>query len=174
MVYRIYVEKKAGLTFEANGLKDDLKKFLGIKGLEGLRILNRYDAENISEELFSYAVKTVFSEPQLDNVATECPKGADFVFAVEPLPGQFDQRAASAEECIQIISQGERPIVKTAKVYLLSGNLSEIDIEEIKKLFYLFECDKEREDREKLRKQEEEKIEAAKMKALEEWDGVIC
>ena len=133
MVYRIYVEKKAGLTFEANGLKDDLRKFLGIKGLEEVRILNRYDAENISEELFDYAVKTVFSEPQLDNAVTKLPEGADFVFAVEPLPGQFDQRAASAEECIQIISQGERPIVKTAKVYLLSGSLSENDVEEIKK-----------------------------------------
>ena len=133
MVYRIYVEKKDGLTFEANGLKDDLRKFLGIKGLEELRILNRYDAENISEELFNYAVKTVFSEPQLDNAIKNLPEGADFVFAVEPLPGQFDQRAASAEECIQIISQGERPIVKTAKVYLLSGNISESDVEEIKK-----------------------------------------
>jgi len=133
LVYRIYVEKKDGLTFEANGLKDDLRKFLGIKGLEELRILNRYDAENISEELFDYAVKTVFSEPQLDNATKSLPEGADFVFAVEPLPGQFDQRAASAEECIQIISQGERPIVKTAKVYLLSGSLSESDVEEIKK-----------------------------------------
>ena len=133
MVYRIYVEKKSGLAFEANGLKDDLRKFLGIKGLDDVRILNRYDAENISEELFDYAVKTVFSEPQLDNAVKELPSGADYVFAVEPLPGQFDQRAASAEECIQIISQGERPIVKTAKVYLLSGKLSESDIEEIKK-----------------------------------------
>ena len=133
MVYRIYVEKKKGLDFEARGLKEDLKAFLGIKGLKELRILNRYDAENISEELFSYAAGTVFSEPQLDDTYDALPKDADFIFAVEPLPGQFDQRSASAEECIQIISQGERPTVKAAKVYLLSGELESSDIEEIKK-----------------------------------------
>jgi len=135
MVYRIYVEKKKELAFEAEGLKSDLVKLLGIKGLKELRVLNRYDAENISEDLFDYAVKTVFSEPQLDVLYKEMPKDSDYQFAVEFLPGQFDQRAASAEECIQIISQGERPTVKSAKVYLLSGDISESELEEIKKYF---------------------------------------
>ena len=108
MVYRIYVEKKKELAFDAKGLMSDLVNLLGIKGLKGLRILNRYDAENISEDLFSYAVKTVFSEPQLDIVYTDLPDEGDFAFAVEFLPGQFDQREASAEECIQIISQGDQ------------------------------------------------------------------
>ena len=109
MVYRIYVEKKPGLDNEARGLASDIKTFLGIGVLEGLRVVNRYDAEGLSRELFDYAVGTVFSEPQLDN-ATDAPDFGDAtVFAVEYLPGQFDQRADSAAQCIQIISQGERP-----------------------------------------------------------------
>ncbi|MBR5743484.1 MAG: hypothetical protein IKX85_06725 [Clostridia bacterium] len=133
MVYRIFVEKKRELAHEARALLSDLQDFVGIKGLKDLRILNRYDAENITGELFSYAVKTVFSEPQLD-VATAEPDlcGAE-VFAVEYLPGQFDQRADSAAQCIQILSQGERPLVRSAKVYALYGDLSEDDVAEIKK-----------------------------------------
>lgn len=134
MVYRIYVEKKEELALEAKSLESDLKSLLGIKSIKNLRILNRYDAENISEELFGYAVKTVFSEPQLDITSKTLPEsGFDFAFAVEYLPGQFDQRAASAEECIQIISCGERPIVKSAKVYLLSGELSDDEKAAVKK-----------------------------------------
>ena len=133
MVYRVYVEKKPGLDLEAQSLAGDLKSLLGITGVKSLRILNRYDAENITKELFFDAVKTVFSEPQLDITSGELPKdGYNFAFAVEYLPGQFDQRAASAEECIQIISQGERPIVKSAKVYLINGELSNEDKEAIK------------------------------------------
>ncbi len=133
MVFRVYVEKKEELAFEAKGLMGDLTKLVGIKGIKNLRILNRYDAENISEELFSYAVKTVFSEPQLDKVYDKMPTDSDYAFAVEPLPGQFDQRAASAEECIQIISQGDRPTVKSAKVYLIDGELTDEELTEIKK-----------------------------------------
>ncbi len=133
MVFRVYVEKKEELAFEAKGLMGDLTKLVGIKGIKNLRILNRYDAENISEELFSYAVKTVFSEPQLDVCYDKMPTDSDYAFAVEPLPGQFDQRAASAEECIQIISQGDRPTVKSAKVYLIDGDLTEEELTEIKK-----------------------------------------
>ncbi len=134
MVYRIYVEKKNEFAHEAGSLLSDIKDFLGIKSIEKVRVINRYDVENIEEELFENCITTVFSEPQLDNTSKVLDiKSADVVFAVEFLPGQFDQRADSASQCIQIISQGERPLVKTAKVYLLSGKLSEKEITEIKK-----------------------------------------
>ena len=134
MVYRIFVEKKPGLDNEARALLADARKFLGIKGLEKVRLLNRYDAENISDDLFSLAVREVFSEPQLDDTSAEvCAEGAAAVFAVEYLPGQFDQRADSAAQCIQFLSQGERPLVRSAKVYLLYGTLSAEEIAEIKK-----------------------------------------
>ena len=123
MVKRIYAEKKEGLRVEAGALLGDIRDFLGITRLTGLRILNRYDAERISDELFDYAVTTVFSEPQQDDVHTAIPS-ADAVFAVEFLPGQFDQRADSAAQCIQIISRGERPVVRTAKVYVLYGTIT--------------------------------------------------
>ena len=132
MVYRVYVEKKAGQTHEANALQREIQDFLGIHGLTGLRVVNRYDAENIDKELFDSAVNTVFSEPQVDAVFYDVPRG-DVVFAVEPLPGQYDQRADSAAQCIQIISQGNRPTIRTAKVYVLSGALGEADVEAIKK-----------------------------------------
>ena len=133
MVYRVYVEKKSELAAEAKSLKNDLVNLLQIKGLKDLRIINRYDVENIDKELFDYCKDTVFSEPQLDEVSEEIEMNADVVFAVEFLPGQFDLRANSAEECIQLISKGERPTVKAAKVYLLYGDLSALDIAEIKK-----------------------------------------
>lgn len=133
MVYRIFVEKKDGFNNEAKSLYSDITEFLGIKRLNKLRIFNRYDAENISEKIFDYAIKTVFSEPQLDNVYKELNINKAFIFATEYLPGQFDQRAESASQCIQIISQGKKPLIKTAKVYALYGNLTKKDIEEIKK-----------------------------------------
>ena len=133
MVYRIFVEKKDGFNNEAKSLYSDITEFLGIKRLNKLRIFNRYDAENISEKIFDYAIKTVFSEPQLDNVYKELNINKAFIFATEYLPGQFDQRAESASQCIQIISQGKKPLIKTAKVYALYGNLTNKDIEEIKK-----------------------------------------
>ena len=134
MVYRIYVEKRAELAHEANALYSELKNLLGISALTSVRILNRYDAENIAPELFEEAVRSVFSEPQLDITTTDLPKAAgEIVFATEYLPGQFDQRADSAAQCIQIISQGERPIIRTARVYLLGGDLSDAQLAEIKK-----------------------------------------
>ena len=133
MVYRIFVEKKDGFNNEAKSLYSDITEFLGIKRLNKLRIFNRYDAENISEKIFNYSIKTVFSEPQLDNVYKELNINKAFIFATEYLPGQFDQRAESASQCIQIISQGKKPLIKTAKVYALYGNLTKKDIEEIKK-----------------------------------------
>ena len=134
MVYRIYVEKKPELANEAAGIYSDLSLLLGIKGLRGVRLLNRYDVENVSEELFRAITGTVLSEPQLDIVTEDIPEG-DFaaIFAVEYLPGQFDQRADSAAQCIQIISCGERPTVRTARVYLLEGELTAEDVEKIKK-----------------------------------------
>ena len=133
MVYRIYVEKKSGLDNEARALLSEISAFLGIKSVEKIRILNRYDAENITEELFNYAVGTVFSEPQLDDVYTEIDNDGAVVFATEYLPGQFDQRADSAAQCIQLISQGDKPSVASARVYMLYGNIPAEDIEKIKK-----------------------------------------
>ena len=132
MVYRVFVEKKSEFASEAKSLLSDAKNLLGIDGLEDVRVINRYDVENIAPELFEYAKKTVFSEPQVDILSDSvCAEGT--VFAVEYLPGQFDQRADSAAQCIQIISQGERPDVRTAKVYVLKGGLSDAEIAEIKK-----------------------------------------
>lgn len=125
MVYRIYVEKKPGLAQEAASLLADLNTLLRLKQLKGLRIINRYDVENIDAALFQTAVATVFSEPQVDAVSGELTDvDGKTVFAVEYLPGQFDQRADSAAQCIQLISQGERPAVRSAKVYVLEGGLT--------------------------------------------------
>ena len=133
MVFRVYVEKKHGFDVEARQLANELRTILGIKALKNVRLVNRYDVEGISEELFAQATPTVFSEPQVDNVSADLPDfGTDTVFAVEYLPGQFDQRADSASECIQLISQGERPTVRSAKVYALEGDLSAEDVDAIK------------------------------------------
>ena len=131
MVYRVYVEKKAALANEARALLENLRAFLGIESLTGLRLFNRYDLEGISRELFDYTVRTVLSEPQLDIVTDSLPQG-DAVFAVEYLPGQYDQRADSAAQCVQILSQGERPLVRTARVYALEGKLTDAEIAAIK------------------------------------------
>ena len=133
MVYRIYVEKKPGFDGEARQLQNELTTLLGIRSLTGLRLLNRYDVEGISEELFRQCAGTVFSEPPVDDTCSELPAHQGPAFAVEYLPGQFDQRADSAAECIQLISQGERPLVRSAKVYLLEGALTDGEVEEIKK-----------------------------------------
>ena len=133
MVYRIYVEKKPGFDGEARQLQNELTTLLGIRSLTGLRLLNRYDVEGISEELFRQCAGTVFSEPPVDDTCSELPAHQGPAFAVEYLPGQFDQRADSAAECIQLISQGERPLVRSAKVYLLEGALTDAEVEEIKK-----------------------------------------
>ena len=133
MVYRIYVEKKAGLDNEARALLSEIKTFLGIDSVTKVRVINRYDAENITEELFNYAVGTVFSEPQLDEVFREVQNDGAVVFATEYLPGQFDQRADSAAQCIQLISHGEKPCVASARVYMLYGRISPEDVKRIKK-----------------------------------------
>ena len=133
MVYRVYVEKKEGLRHEAAGLLGELKSLVGITALENIRVLNRYDVELSDKALFDRAVRTVFSEPQVDDAFVRLPQGDFVAFAVEPLPGQFDQRADSASQCIQLMTKGDRPAVSAAKVYLLEGNLSPVDVEKVKK-----------------------------------------
>ena len=133
MVYRVYVEKKKELANEARSLFNEIKNLLFIDNLTDLRMMNRYDVENIEKPLFDYAVNTVFSEPQLDIVTYELPEDKATVFAVEYLPGQFDQRADSAAQCIQLFSQGERPTVRTARIYILYGDLTDAEISAIKK-----------------------------------------
>ena len=110
MVSRVYVEKKPGFDVEASQLLHELRQTLGIGSITGLRLLNRYDVEGADDALFDQCVATVFSEPQTDWATEELPQveGAA-VFAVEPLPGQFDQRADSAAVCMQLVSQGEQP-----------------------------------------------------------------
>ena len=132
-VYRIYVEKKEGLDNEARALLGELAAVPGAESVGSVRVLNRYDVEGISGELFREAVRTVFSEPQLDVTYSELPKAEGATFAVEYLPGQFDQRADSAAQCIQILSCGERPTIRTAKVYLLGGNVTEKALAAVKK-----------------------------------------
>ncbi len=132
MVRRIYVEKKEALRQEARGLLNELRTLLGISTLTGLRLINRYDVEGLDEETFRRAVQTVFSEPQVDEATASLPAGDYTAFAVEYLPGQFDQRADSARACIQLMTQGERPDVRTARVYLLSGELTPDQVDRIK------------------------------------------
>ncbi|MGN0451716.1 MAG: phosphoribosylformylglycinamidine synthase [Acutalibacteraceae bacterium] len=133
MVYRVFTEKKKELAHEARALLSDINGLLQISSVKDVRVINRYDAENITEELFDYAVKTVFSEPQLDVTYSELENDGAHIFAVEYLPGQFDQRADSAAQCIQLISKGDRPVIRTAKVYMLYGNITEDELSAIKK-----------------------------------------
>lgn len=133
MVYRVFVEKREGYRAEADALRAEATDVLGIKNLTGVRVVNRYDAEFITPELFAEVTDTVFSEPQVDETSDTLDTRGGYAFAVEYLAGQFDQRADSAAQCIQIISQGERPLIRTAKVYVLYGALTESEIAAIKK-----------------------------------------
>ena len=135
MVYRIFVEKREGMSPEAGNLLSDLRGFLGIKSLEGIRILNRYDVEGIDPAVYEKAKHIVFSEPQVDVVWDETfpePRDVHRLLAVEALPGQFDQRADSCAQCVQLMAGVERPLVRHAKVYMLQGNLSTEDLDKIK------------------------------------------
>ncbi|MDE7296616.1 MAG: phosphoribosylformylglycinamidine synthase subunit PurQ [Clostridia bacterium] len=133
MVYRIYVEKKEGFDHEAKTLLADARNLLGLTGVERIRVINRYDAEDIEEELFYRCVKTVFSEPQTDTTTEGADLAGARVFAVEYLPGQFDGRADSAAQCIQLVSMGTRPVIRTAKVYAVYGNVREEDLSALKR-----------------------------------------
>ncbi len=135
MVRRIFVEKKSGYDIEAQGIYSDLTKNLGIKCIEGVRVLCRYDVEGLDEPTYNLAKKVVFSEPVTDICYDEhMPKvdGAK-VFAIEYLPGQYDQRADSAGQCIQLITCGERPNLKCAKVIIIEGNVDDTTTQYIQK-----------------------------------------
>lgn len=134
-VKRIYVQKKPGFDIEGAGLLNDIKENLQMSDLRNIVILNRYDVEGVSDEVFEAAKGTIFSEPQVDfYFVGDYPIEEDTkVFGVEFLPGQFDQRASSLCECLQILSGGQKPVAKSAKIYLLSGNLTDEQIEKIKK-----------------------------------------
>ncbi|RGT73167.1 phosphoribosylformylglycinamidine synthase [Mediterraneibacter massiliensis] len=125
-VRRVYVEKKPGFAVQAKELKHEIKHYLGISTVTNVRVLIRYDVENISEDTFEKACSGVFAEPPVDVLYKEKfpANEEDFIFSVEYLPGQFDQRADSAEQCVQFIKEDEKPVIKTAVTYVLEGNLS--------------------------------------------------
>ena len=133
-VKRIYVEKKEPYAVRAGELKQEIKKYLDIKTLEEVRVLVRYDVEALSEDVYKKALVTVFSEPPVDNVYEGSfeKNEKDRVFSVEYLPGQFDQRADSAEQCVKLLNEKEEPIIRSATTYVLSGDISEEDFERIK------------------------------------------
>ena len=132
-VKRIFVEKKQGFDVEARRAREDWRENLGIHTLDGLRIVLRYDVQGLDEEDFLPAVSAVFSEPAVDTVYFEELPLSGTAFAVEYLPGQYDQRADSAAQCIQLLTRKERPVVRTAKVYVLEGSLTDSQIQAIKK-----------------------------------------
>ena len=132
-VYRVFVEKKKGNDIEASNMLKDLRENVGITSLEELRIINRYDAQGLSEDEFKSAVNGVFSEANLDNVSYEISFGEDWrYFATEFLPGQYDQRADSAAQCIQLLTAGERPTVASAKVIAVKGDITDEEFSKIK------------------------------------------
>ena len=133
-VKRIYVEKKKPYAVRAGELKQELKKYLDIKKLEEVRVLVRYDVEALSDATYKKALVTVFSEPPVDIVYEGTfEKGEkDFVFSVEYLPGQFDQRADSAEQCVKLLNEKEEPVIRSATTYVLSGDISAEDFDKIK------------------------------------------
>lgn len=133
-VRRIYVEKKTGFKVEATALFNDLTENLGIEGMEKLRLLNRYDIEGISDEVYEKARNTIFSEPAVDSVYDEnmLVEPNSRIFAVEFLPGQYDQRADSASQCIQLITHGDRPKIVCAKVVIIDGDISDGELVRIK------------------------------------------
>ena len=125
MVYRVFVEKRPGFDHEAHATLKDIRSFLRIPQLTGLRLLNRYDVEGLDENLFRSSIPTVFSEPQADQVYDALPEGGDWVLAAEYLPGQFDQRADSASQCIQLAYGCDRPLIRTAVVYVFTGEIND-------------------------------------------------
>ena len=129
MIKRFYVEKKAGFNTKSKALQMTFRKILNLKALEGLRIVNRYDIEALPEDVMQQVVDTIFSEPNVDNVYVEdLPVSDDEkVFAIEYLPGQYDQQADFAVQCVQLLS-GTRPTIKVAECIVLKGDLSDEDI----------------------------------------------
>ena len=131
-VRRIYVEKKTDYAVKAKELHEELSNYLNIKATS-VRVLIRYDIENISDETYIKAKNTVFSEPPVDTIYEEAfpSSDGDFCFSVEYLPGQFDQRADSAEQCVKLLNDNEKPIIKSATTYVISGTLSDKEREAV-------------------------------------------
>ena len=133
-VRRIYVEKKEEYAVKAKELKEEIVSYLQITSVDQVRVLIRYDVENLSDEVFEKACKGIFAEPPVDDLYLEkvdIPAGCQ-AFSVEFLPGQFDQRADSAMQCVQFLKEDENPIIKTAVTYILGGNFTEDEFERIK------------------------------------------
>ena len=133
-VRRIFVEKKPAFAIQAKELQSEIKNYLGIQSVTGARVLIRYDIEHISEETYRKALVTVFSEPPVDDVyEEEFAYGDAVVFSVEYLPGQYDQRADSAEQCVKLLNEEEEPIIRSATTYVLEGEVTGEQLEAIKK-----------------------------------------
>ena len=133
-VRRIYVEKKDAFAVKAEELQEEIQSFLGIEDVKGVRVLIRYDVENISDEVFERACRTVFSEPPVDILYEETFETAPDakVFSVEYLPGQFDQRADSAVQCVRFLKEDEQPVIRTATTYVIEGGISDEELASIK------------------------------------------
>ena len=133
-VKRVYVEKKEPFAVKARELKEEIGSYLGIGGVQDVRVFIRYDVENLSEEVYEKACRTVFSEPPVDILyeeTIEIPEDGR-VFSVEYLPGQFDQRADSAVQCVKFLKEDEEPVIRTAVTYMISGSFSDQEFEQIK------------------------------------------
>ena len=133
-VRRVYVEKKPAFAVQAKDLRHELRKYLGVSGLTGVRVLIRYDVENISDDVFEKACKTVFAEPPVDTLYKESFEMAENTraFSVEFLPGQFDQRADSAVQCVKFLNEEEEPVIRSATTYVIEGEVSNEEFEAIK------------------------------------------
>ena len=133
-VRRVYVEKKPPYAVKANEVLEDIRSYLGISGVQGVRVLIRYDVENITEESYKKACLSVFSEPPVDILyEEEFPLGADEkAFAVEYLPGQFDQRADSAVQCVRFLNENEEPVIRSATTYVIRGQFDDGQLKQIK------------------------------------------
>ena len=132
-VRRIYVEKKPAFAVQAKELWAEIKSYLGIKSVEGVRVLIRYDVENISDATYEKAVRTVFSEPPVDDVYEETfDLNGGKTFSVEYLSGQFDQRADSAEQCVKLLNEDEEPLIRSATTYVINGDVTDEQLLAIK------------------------------------------
>ena len=132
-VRRIFVEKKPAFAIQAKELLTEIKSYLGIQTVTGVRVLTRYDVEDISDQTYQQALKTVFSEPPVDEVYEESfdAEGSQ-VFSVEYLPGQYDQRADSAQQCVKLLNEEEEPIIRSATTYVIAGEIDQAQLEAIK------------------------------------------
>ena len=133
-VKRVYVEKKPAFAVQAKELKHEVSSYLGIKSVTAVRVLIRYDVENISDEVFDKACKTVFAEPPVDDLYLENFEAAEGsrIFSVEFLPGQFDQRADSAVQCVQFLDENAQPIIRSATTYVIEGTITDEEFDAIK------------------------------------------